>query len=65
MTYDCNKFIDKYRFLSSSIGELVKNLDDNLEILNKEFPDHWEISNKKLANPYEFFDCNDDYKKTS
>ena len=42
VTYGCIKFNDSYRFLSSSIGELVKNFDDDLKVLNKEFPDHWE-----------------------
>ena len=46
----CIRFIDSYRFLSSSLDNLVKNLDvDDFKILKKEFPDKWRYLNKKLA----------------
>ena len=64
VTYGCIRFIDSYRFLSSSLDSLVKNLDeDDFKILKKEFPDKWRYLNKKLAYPYEYFNSIDDYKK--
>ena len=64
VTYGCIRFIDSYRFLSSSLDSLVKNLDeDDFKILKKEFPDKWLYLNKKLAYPYEYFNSIDDYKK--
>ena len=64
--YGCIRFIDSYRFLSSSLDSLVKALDnDVIEILKNEFPEKWDYLNKKLAYPYEYFNCIDDYKKTS
>ena len=62
--YGCIRFIDSYRFLSESMGELVKNLDeDEFKILKKEFPDKWQYLDKKLTYPYEYFNSIDDYKK--
>ena len=121
VTYGCIRFIDSYRFLSSSLDSLVKTLVDNsnkklkdlkeeivdndeildivkeiveedrtikdlkkdypneiknleeallnymgendLKILKKEFPDKWKYLTKKLAYPYEFFNCIEDYQK--
>ena len=64
VTYGCIRFIDSYRFLSSDLDSLVKNLDeDDFKILKKEFPDKWRYLNKKLAYPYEYFNSIDDYKK--
>ena len=64
MTYGCIRFIDSYRFLSSGLDSLVKNLDkDDFKILKKEFPDKWQYLNKKLAYPYEYFNSIEDYKK--
>ena len=64
VTYGCIRFIDSYRFLSSGLDSLVKNLDeDDFRILKKEFPDKWKYLNKKLAYPYEYFNSIDDYKK--
>ena len=48
ISYDCIKFIDSYRFLSSSLNGLVKTVDE-LTFLKREFPDKWELLNKKLA----------------
>ena len=60
----CIRFIDSYRFLSSSLGKLVQNIDeDDFKILKKEFPDEWRYLNKKLAYPYQYFHSIDDYKK--
>ena len=50
VNYGCIRFLDGYRFLSSSIDKLVKILDeDDFRILKKEFPDKWQNLNKKLA----------------
>ena len=35
VTYGCIKFIDSYRFLSSSLDSLVKNLDNDVFIILK------------------------------
>ena len=37
VTYDCNQFIDSYRFLSSSLDSLVKTLVDNSHKTLKDF----------------------------
>ena len=64
VTYGCIRFIDNYRFLSRSLGGLVKNIkEDDFKILKKEFPDKGKLLNKKLANPYEYFISIDDFKK--
>ena len=128
VTYGCIRFIDSYRFLSSSLDSLVKTLVDNshktlknfeeeivdkdeilnivnkikmlitedkykndsikklkkdypdetknseeallnymgendLKILKTGFPDKWKYLTKKLAYPYEFFNCIEDYQK--
>ena len=63
--YGCIRFIDSYRFLSSSLDELVQNLDeDDFKILKNKFPDKWQYLNKKLAYPCENFNNINDYKKT-
>ena len=55
----CIRFIDRYRFSTSSLDELVNNLDeDDFKILKKEFPDKWMYLNKKLAYTYEHFNSN-------
>ena len=62
--YGFNRFIDSYRFLSSSLDKLVKNLhEDDFKILKKEFPDKWQYLYKKLAYPYEYFNSIEDYQK--
>ena len=48
ISYGCIKFIDSYRFLSSSLNGLVKTVDE-LTFLKREFPDNWELLNKKLG----------------
>ena len=64
VTFGCIRFIDSYRFLSSSLGSLVKTLDnDDFKTLKEEFPDKWEYLIEKLAYPYEFFNSIDGYQK--
>ena len=61
VSYGCIRFIDSYRFFSSNLDKLVKNLDkDDSVMLKKEFPDKWQNLNKKLAYPYEYFNNIDD-----
>ena len=55
VSYGCIRFIDSYRFLSTGLDDLVKNLDmDDFVILKKEFLDKWRNLNKKLAYPYQY-----------
>ena len=64
VNHGCLKFIDSYRFLQSSLDELVKTLnEEDFKILKKEFPDNWELLNKKLAYPYEYFKNLEEYNK--
>ena len=37
--------------------------ENDLKILKTEFPEKWKYLTKKLAYPYEFFNCLDDYQK--
>ena len=47
------RFLDSYRFLSSSLDKLVKGLD-NLPVMDENgFID--KLFKKKLAYPYEYF----------
>ena len=121
VTYGCIRFIDSYRFQSSSLDSLVKTVVDNsnktlgdlkkeivdndyilnivtgigehnrtikdlkkdysdkikeleeallgymgendLKNLKRGFPDKCKFSTKKLAYPYEYFNCIDEYQK--
>ena len=38
--------------------------ENNLENLKTEFPDKWKYLTKKLAYPFEFFNCIEDYQKS-
>ena len=37
--------------------------ENDLKILKTKFPDKWKFLTKKLAYPYEYFNCIDDYQK--
>ena len=37
--------------------------ENDLKILKTGFPDKWKYLTKKLAYPYEFFNCIEDYQK--
>ena len=51
VTYGCIRNIDSYRFLSSSLDSLAKNLDnDDFNILKKEFLDERQYF-KKISLP--------------
>ena len=38
-------------------------VENDLKLLKTEFPDKWKYSTKKLAYPYEFFNCIEEYQK--
>ena len=64
VTYGCIRFIESYRFLSESLDNFVKSLEEeDFKILKKEFPDKWQYLNKKIAYPYQKFNTFDDYQK--
>ena len=64
VTSGCIRFIDSYRFLSSSFDNLVKILyEDDFVILKQDFPDKWQNLNKKVAYPYQYFNTIGDYQK--
>ena len=64
VSYGCIRFIDSYRFLSESLDNLVKNLDEgDFKRLEKGIPDKRQYLNKKIAYPYQPFNGIDDYKK--
>ena len=43
---------------------LLNHMGENdLKILKRGFPDKWKYLTKKLAYPYEYFNCIDDYQK--
>ena len=42
---------------------LLNYMGDYLKILKRGFPDKWKYLTKKLAYPYEYFNCIDDYQK--
>ena len=56
----CLRFLDSYRFLSSSLDKLVKSLDSFPIMDENGFKD--KISTKKLAYPYEYFNL-DNFQK--
>ena len=64
VTYGCIRFIDIYRFQSSSLDSLLNYIGEkDLKILKTGFPDKWKYLTKKLAYPYEFFNSIDDCQK--
>ena len=53
------KFIDSYRFMSSSLSKLVDNLSEGIH--NNKCADYIKIKNKKLL--FKYFNCNAYYRK--
>ena len=37
--------------------------ENDLKVSKTEFPDKWKYLTKKLAYPFEYFNCLDDYQK--
>jgi hypothetical protein len=60
------RFIDSFKFLSSSLDKLAKNLrKDQFKELSKYFPkEHLDLITRKLAYPYEYMDSPEKYKET-
>jgi len=60
------RFIDSFKFLSSSLDKLAKNLGkDQFKKLSKYFPkEHLDLITKKLAYPYEYMDSPEKFKET-
>ena len=62
--YECIRFTDSYRFLSSCLEDLGKNFEnDGFKVWKKEFPDKWMYIIEKLAYPYEDFKSFEVYQK--
>ena len=56
VTYGCIRFIDSSWFLSSSLDNLIGNLDnDDFVSLKEEFPDNWQYLKKKISLPIWIF----------
>ena len=67
VTYGCIRFIDSYRFLSSSLDSLVKTLVDNshktLRDFEEEIVDNDEILN--IVNEIKMLITEDEYKNAA
>ena len=60
MQVGCLRFLDSYRFLSSSLQKLITSLNDFLYMQNEGLTD--DLLKKKLAYPYEKFNLNNLYE---
>ena len=61
-TKDLKKdYLDKIKKLEEALLDCMG--ENDLKILKTGFPDKWKYLNKKLAYPYEFFNCIEDYQK--
>jgi hypothetical protein len=60
------RFIDSFKFLSSSLDKLSKNLEkDQFKELAKFFPkEHLDLLTRKLAYPYEHMDFLEKFHET-
>ena len=62
VNYNCIKFLDSMRFLTTSLEKLTESMKDEDYIhLKKHFPDHWILLKNKLAYPYEFYKTLEEY----
>ena len=52
---------DKIKILKESLLNYMG--ENDFKLLKMEFPDKWKYLTKKLAYPYEFFNCIEDYQK--
>ena len=64
---------DSIQDLKKDYPDNIKELEDallnymgenDLKLLKTEFPDKWKYLAEKLAYPYEYFTCIDDYQKS-
>ena len=53
---------DKIKILEEALLNYIG--ENDLKVLNIEFPDKWKYLTKKLAYPYEYFNSIDDYQKS-
>ena len=60
------RFIHSFKFLSSSLDKLAKNLEkDQFKELSKYFLNkHLDLITKKLAYPYDYMDLSEKFKET-
>ncbi|KAE9522948.1 hypothetical protein AGLY_016579 [Aphis glycines] len=60
------RFIDSFKFLSSSLDKLTNNLEKHqFKDLSKYFPEeHLNLVTRKLAYPYEYMDCEEKFNET-
>jgi hypothetical protein len=60
------RFMDSFKFLSSSLDKLAKNLEkDQFKELSKYFSkEHLDLITRKLAYPYEYMDSPEKYLET-
>ena len=56
-----NELKKEIKKLEEALNEYMG--ENNLKILKTEFADKWKFLTKKLAYPYEYFNCFDDYQK--
>ena len=66
--YKKNSIKDLKKDYPDKINELEEALldymaENDLKILKTGFPDEWKYLTKKVAYPYEFFNCIEDYRK--
>ena len=63
---------DSIKILKKDYPDKIKELEEalldymgenDLKLLKTGFPDKWEFLTKKLAYPYDFFNCIEDYQK--
>jgi len=65
--FGCLRFLDSYRFLSSSLDNLAKSLIDNeLKILKEYYPNDndFQLMRYKGAIPYSFYKTHEDFNVT-
>ncbi|KAE9529175.1 hypothetical protein AGLY_011971 [Aphis glycines] len=60
------RFIDSFKFLSSSLDKLTNYLEKHqFKDLSKYFPEeHLNLVTRKLAYPYEYMDCEEKFNET-
>ena len=57
-----NDYLNKIEKLNEALLNYMG--ENDFKILKTGFPDKWEYSTEKLAYPYEFFNCIENYQKS-